>query len=130
MIWIRENIFVRYFWFLMAVHILNCTIDAPDTQPDNIPEDLSYNDIETLVEWVLEDVLEIENAISEHDEPDNNDGFSMEMKKTVWFHQVFELETATAPMPKGGASDREYLYFSAHFYPQHCCEVITPPPQA
>jgi hypothetical protein len=129
--WLRQNIYIRYFWFFMAVHILNCSVDAPDPQPDYIPEDLTYNDIESIVEWVLEDVLNIENAIPEHDEDDNEEGFSLEMKKIVWFPPVFEGKFKFAPpLTKDEISKNLNLYYLAHLRSQFCREVTTPPPQA
>jgi hypothetical protein len=129
--WLRQNIYIRYFWCLMAVHILNCSVDAPDAQPDNIPEDLTYNDIESIVEWILEDVLNIENAIPEHDEPDNEDGFSLEMKKIVWFSPIFEGKFKFAPsLTTDETSKNLGLYYLAHLRSQYHREVTTPPPQA
>jgi hypothetical protein len=128
---LRQNIYIRYFWCLMAVHILNCSVDAPDAQPDYVPEDLFYNDVESIVEWVLEDVLNIENAIPEHDEPDNEDGFSLEMKKIVWFSPIFEGRLKLAPaLITDESSKNNNLYYLAHLRSQYHREVITPPPQA
>ena len=57
----------------LALVILNFSIDAPDAYSDTVAEDLSFNDIESITEFVLEDVIGIYNAIPEHDENDYED---------------------------------------------------------
>ncbi len=71
----------RVFAFIFALYLLNFSIDSKDAHPDHIAEDLSYNDIESLVEFALEVVLGIENAVEEHEENDQDDGSSFEFKK-------------------------------------------------
>jgi hypothetical protein len=66
----RHHIMYRLLSVVMALHILNLSVDAVDALPAAIPEDLSFNEIESVVEFVLEDVLHIENALPEHDEHD------------------------------------------------------------
>lgn len=61
--------------------MLNVCVDMPDAAPDYIPEDLTVNDQESLVEMVLEKGLDIENAIEEHDEPDDSNAQNFEMSK-------------------------------------------------
>jgi hypothetical protein len=64
--------------FLLVFLIFNYSVDIPDYFGDQVPEDLSYNDIESITEFVLEIVMGIENAVPEHDEddPDKNSGFT------------------------------------------------------
>ncbi|MEO6304327.1 MAG: hypothetical protein ABIP51_14270 [Bacteroidia bacterium] len=59
----------------------------PDANPDSIPEDLTINDQESVVEIVLEQVLDIDNAIAEHDEADDTDAMNFEMCKDFKFYQ-------------------------------------------
>ncbi|MFY7998720.1 MAG: hypothetical protein ACOVSW_08975 [Candidatus Kapaibacteriota bacterium] len=66
----RHHIIYRLLSVVMALHILNLSVDAVDALPSSIPEDLSFNEIESVVEFILEDVLHIENALPEHDEHD------------------------------------------------------------
>ena len=67
---IRDSRKLRIFWLLLAVHFLNISVDSQDIRPDYTAEDLSINDQESVMEIVLEQVLEIENAVPEHDESD------------------------------------------------------------
>ncbi|SDL17827.1 hypothetical protein SAMN05421823_104575 [Catalinimonas alkaloidigena] len=57
----------------MGVYLLNLSVDAPDTTPAYLPEDLSINDQESLVELILEQVLGFEDAIAEYDDHDTED---------------------------------------------------------
>ena len=60
-------------WGIFAFHLLNISIDNPDPQPAHIPEDLTYNDQESILELVLETLLDFEEAIPESDDPDTED---------------------------------------------------------
>lgn len=76
----RQHIIFKVFCCLFAIHIFNISVDMPDSNPDNIAEDLTINDQETFVELVLEQFIGIENAIEEHDEP-GNESQSFEITK-------------------------------------------------
>ncbi|MGJ3236291.1 hypothetical protein [Marivirga sp.] len=53
--------------------MLNISIDADDPKANHIPEDLSYNEQESIVEILVEKVLGFENAIQEFDDHDPED---------------------------------------------------------
>lgn len=57
----------------MGLYLLNISVDTADLNPENIPEDLSFNDQESIVEIVVEQVLGYENAIKEYDDHDSED---------------------------------------------------------
>lgn len=57
----------------MGLYLLNISVDTADPNPDHIPEDLSFNDQESIVEIIVEQVLGYENAIKEYDDPDSED---------------------------------------------------------
>lgn len=57
----------------MGFYLLNISVDTADPYPDHIPEDLSINDQESIVEIVVEKVLGYENAIGEYDDHDTKD---------------------------------------------------------
>jgi hypothetical protein len=54
----------------MAIYLLNISVDIADKHPEHIPEDLSINDQESMVEVFVEHILGFENAIAEYDDPD------------------------------------------------------------
>jgi hypothetical protein len=124
----RQNIIFRLFWLFMAVHIFNFSVDTPDAQPDYVPEDLTFNDMESVVEIILEKVLNIENAIAEYDEKDTADGSSFEIKKPFSFFlqtnikidQVFHNKQTVV------VQTNYVEQFSSQFHP----EIVPPPPKA
>lgn len=57
----------------MGLYLLNISVDAADPKPEYIPEDLSFNDQESIIEIIIEQVLGYEDAIKEYDDHDTED---------------------------------------------------------
>jgi hypothetical protein len=57
----------------MGLFLLNVSVDAEDPNPEHIPEDLSINDQESIVEIFVEQVLGYEDAFKEYDDHDTED---------------------------------------------------------
>lgn len=57
----------------MGLYLLNTSVDTVDPNPEHIPEDLSYNDQESILEIFIEQVLGYEDAIKEYDDHDTKD---------------------------------------------------------
>ena len=124
---LRQHISTRLFWFFMALHIFNCSVDAPDMQINAIAESASHNDMESIVEIVLEKVLEIENAIPEHDESDDEGKGTNEFKKDYKLLAFLPLKTvATDIMANPQLS---HVSFSYCFEEQYIPDDLTPPPK-
>lgn len=125
---LRQHITFRLLCLFMAIHIFNWSVDAPDAQPDYIPEDLSYNDMESVAEILLEKVFDIKDAISEHDEKDTNDGIGVEYKKdffyknetTILNNKIFDYGFHIIAL-----NDYDGQYIS-----QFHLEIVPPPPKA
>lgn len=116
---------------LIAMIILNCSVDAPDLQPEYVPEDLTYNDIESIVEWVLEDVLGYQDIIKEYDDDDNSN--IAIVKKVI---EPF-LPTPTFPEYEPLPSKAEHFTSETllacaedRFFNQFISEPPSPPPWA
>jgi len=92
---IRQNILLKYLWIGLALFIFNFSIDTPDVFGDDVAEDLSFNDIESITELVLEDILGIYNACPEHDENDLDDEGGFCKKFDFKFNQNFPLKIDT-----------------------------------
>lgn len=73
---------------LLALYLLNFSVDSLDAQPDHVAEDLSYNDIESMYELILEAVLGIENAVEEHEEHDFDEERTLELEKIHLYPHV------------------------------------------
>src|SRR6218665_261079 len=78
------------FWLFMALWILNYSIDIPDPQSDAVKEDLSYNDVESVVELIFEEALGWTNFIPESDEddPEDSGGFAKKIEIAFVFRVV------------------------------------------
>lgn len=124
----RQHIIFRLVCLMLAFHIFNFSVDTPDAKPDYIPEDLTYNDIESVAELVLEKVLNIENAIAEHDENDTEDGNSFDLKKDFVYYLRTKIENDKI-FDNGlhiiASTDYDEQY-SSQFHP----EIVPPPPKS
>ncbi|NJM93500.1 MAG: hypothetical protein HC842_01530 [Cytophagales bacterium] len=124
MVKIRKNIVPRLVCFIMALHVLNLSVDAPDALPDHIPEDLSINDIESIVELMLEQLLGIEDAMDEKDEWD--DCVSLDKK----FSDIHYCLPDTQCAAKGSLTYRRQLYpFSVISWSAYLPDKNSPPPK-
>ena len=52
------------------LHVLNCSVDIPDPKGQQVTENLSFNDQESIVEIVVEKMLGFGNVIAEYDDVD------------------------------------------------------------
>ncbi|MFZ9687967.1 MAG: hypothetical protein ACO3AW_08355 [Chitinophagaceae bacterium] len=123
-----KNIFVfKFFWIITCIQILNISVDPPDGHTDSIAENLTVNEMESIVEIFLEKVLNIDNAIVEQDEPDDEAGNSIS-KTSI---DLFLISFNSAQIKKElHYSNRNNIHFSDSFYDQFTPENLTPPPQA
>ncbi len=124
---LRHHIALRFFCFLMALHILNCSADAPDLNPEWVPEDLSYNDIETIAELVVEHVWGIENAFPEHDENDSHVHF---LKKLGSGHFYLPPVSPKILLLPPSPPCHRACFCETQEASQHLPEVNSPPPWA
>ncbi|TQO38560.1 hypothetical protein GQ41_3211 [Arenibacter algicola] len=70
---IRNSIFTKILWGFMGLYLLNISVDTPDPNPNYIPEDLSFNDQESIIEIVVEQFLGYDNAFEEYDDHDTEE---------------------------------------------------------
>src|SRR5665213_3437318 len=76
----------RFFTFIIALQILNMSIDSPSAQmPPNAQNSDDFNYIDTYVEFIAEVVLKYDNAIPE---TKNREKKEMQMQKQ--FELVFQ----------------------------------------
>jgi len=126
---IRKHSIFKFFWFMMALHILNLSVDSPDPQPIHLPEDLEFNDMESIVEIILELVLEIEDAIPETDDDDSTQGLLVHNSLQLDCYQPgLGLDLIQGEVDIA-ARHGQFTYkdtYSDQFHP----EVVPPPPKA
>lgn len=113
----------------MALHILNLSVDVQDPQPEGVPEDLSYNDMESVVEIILEQVLGIENAIPEYEEDDSGHNVIVKSNfQPIFYQQQLAMDFM---LDNGDIAIKHnmFLYidnYAEQFHP----EIVPPPPKA
>lgn len=118
----------RLFCLLMALHVLNVSIDSPDrnssvTLISNQSEDLSINDIESLGELLLEECLGI--TVPEHDDPDEDSAIT-KLGQDYFFTATFVF----APLlPLIRFLLPEFTLFNTVRIPAHVLDILSPPPQ-
>lgn len=73
----------------MGLFLLNISVDSADPNPEHIPEDLCFNDQESIVEIVVEKVLGFEDAFKEYDDHDTKDhNKKKNVKIDLSFHEI------------------------------------------
>jgi len=70
---IRNSWLSKGLWSLMSIYLLNISVDAVDPEANYIPEDLSYNEQESIAEIIVEKFLGYENAFKEFDDNDSDE---------------------------------------------------------
>jgi hypothetical protein len=124
---LREALSARKVYaFLLAMYLFNYSIDSRDAHLDHIGEDLSYNDVESIVEFTLEYVLGIENAMKEHDEQDDDNG-------SIFGHSVYIVNTAMSELlnySDFGAEVVHHYSNPSQSLSQASPEINSPPPRA
>ncbi|MDX2286046.1 MAG: hypothetical protein NW241_17900 [Bacteroidia bacterium] len=82
---------------LLAVQVLNLSVDVRDVQPAHLPENLTCNDIESFVELIVEEWLDVEDAIGEYDDSDGSGLLKSAQTLDLYYHPVSEIRiTASA----------------------------------
>ncbi len=110
--------------FLLAIYLLNFSVDSRDMHPDHVAEDLSLNDIESVVEFALEVVFGIEGAVGEHDE---NDQDHTTRGISILYLCHLPLEYDLFPAVKTLAHD--YAVPSCGTYVNNAADILSPPPR-
>lgn len=78
---IRNIKFTGILWGVLAMYFLNISVDVSNSFANDVPENLSYNKQESIIEMLVEKVFGFENAIAEYDEQDTDQ--SLQFKKNV-----------------------------------------------
>ncbi len=117
---------LRFFWGLLAFFLLNISIDVADATHPAAAEDLSFNEQESIVEFVLEQIIGIEDAIPESE--DNDASQNSVLKKTTsidyFIPAIIEINNQNIHSVKTVFFSHQHI-FSSNSY----LNIITPPPE-
>lgn len=96
----------------MGLYLLNISVDTADPNPEYIPEDLSFNDQESIIEIVVEHVLGYEDAIKEYDDHDTEDHNKKSSVKIDLTSQSFVVNTLNqSPIETTGRKFPDYTTY-------------------
>lgn len=90
-IWMQSSGFPRLMAGFLALVVINLSVDSPDYTSAELCEDLALNEQESIVEILLEQVMGIENAIPEHDDPHQNDAVKKPVLKLAFRFEMPEF---------------------------------------
>lgn len=120
---IREKV-CRCLAWVVAICLFNSIIDMPNNDFIQMTQ-VEFNEIETVAEWVLEEVADIENAVPEQEEEDHQQSFLKD--KQDWLAQerwMPGLPSITEDNIKNGIYNRSFdsPFCGRHFPPpKYCC---------
>ncbi|WP_460934694.1 hypothetical protein [Spirosoma humi] len=128
---IHNPIWHRLFCLLMAFYVINVSIDAPDgyVSPNSqgeYREDLSFNEIESFFELVLEVGFGLNDAVPEHDESDEEEDqltkifMDWSIPGPVIVYLVNPVASFRLPI---------LMAYTGISYLSNPSEITTPPPQ-
>lgn len=86
---LRNSMFTKLLWGFMSLYLLNISVDTTDLSPVNIPEDLSFNDQESIIELIVEKLLGFEDVIKEYDDCDSDQNTIKRGQKLDFFNNTF-----------------------------------------
>ncbi|TLF45400.1 hypothetical protein [Maribacter aurantiacus] len=110
----------------MGVYLLNISVDTIDPKPEYIPENLAFNDQESIVEIVVEQLLGFEEAFEEFDDPDTEEhNTSSKVKINLISAFFFEYGLDTSNFETAIKTFPNYRMHLPHGFGQ----LITPPPK-
>jgi hypothetical protein len=116
----------------MALNIFNLSVDVKDATDCYMPEDLSINDQESFIEIVVEKWLGYENALSEHDEPDQESGGTIDFQKVTYTNtsqQIYIKQEALNLSCENDYRQHSFIY-KPNFIQIPFLDIVSPPPKA
>ncbi|TRW22067.1 hypothetical protein FMM05_19150 [Flavobacterium zepuense] len=126
---IKKYTNARLLCLLIALHILNFSIDNPHTLFEHNKVDTDFNEVDSVVELVLEDVMNIDNAIPEHHSktPLTN---KFNAKKVVWTFEHYEPIVFKEAVAENYKEVFANNFYSNPIYNSPLVNIFSPPPQA
>ena len=111
----------------MGIYLLNISVDTADTTPEYLPEDLSINDQESLIEILVEQVLGFENTFCEYDEPDTED-YTKKKNPNIDLIVLFSIEPNSSKEPAYISNQRYPIYKAC--LTKGYSQLTSPPPKS
>ena len=121
-----RNHFGRCFAFLIAIQILNMSIDSPSAQmPKNIPGAENFNYIDTYVVFIAEVILKYNNAI-----PETKHRTQKELQMQKQFELAIQQNVVMKISPIETKSTEVALFHPDCYACRYVGEITPPPPKS
>lgn len=108
----------------MSIYLFNVSVDPKDVTNLYGREDIRVNEIESIVELVVEEVMDFEEAIPEHHDQDGEKN-TFKGLSTLFTPTIFLFNINIISLNEGLAS----LFLSSKA-PSRSADVLAPPPKA
>lgn len=119
----RTRFFMTFISWMVMLQLFNISFDPAD--PHHGPEDLTINDIESCVEFVLEVVLGHTDAIDEVDDQDEDSGNPTNSLTLFATEKILAISKKEFEI-----SQRVNCLYTALSVPNFCPVIICPPPRS
>jgi hypothetical protein len=123
---IQNSFFAKFLWGFMGLYLLNISVDTADPNPEFIPEDLSYNDQESIIEILIEKVFGFDDAIKEYDDRDNED---LIKKNNINIDLLLQLTASTQSTDIALECRKSHFSFKEAKLTHGFIEIEDPPPK-
>ncbi|MXN92883.1 hypothetical protein GR160_16780 [Flavobacterium sp. Sd200] len=125
---IRCHIANKVLCMLMALHILNFSIDNPHTLFEHNKVDADFDEVDSIVELVLEDVLQIEDAIPENHRK-TPITYKFNVKKMVWLFEEYKALQFKKTIAVNFKPAVTNTFYSHQIYNSPLLSLFSPPPE-
>lgn len=111
----------------MALYLLNCSVDSPDGHPNYVVPDASFNDQESIIEVVVEQLLGYEDAIPENEDTDSEQHSNLKKSKYIDFYILRDLNpNSTNALVE---INKTHLFQNHKAFLNPFLEIQSPPPK-
>lgn len=120
-----KNHISRLFAFIVAIQILNMSIDTPSAQVQSGKGSDNFNYIDSYVEYITEVILKFENAI-----PESKNRQQKELQQHKQFEVAFQKITPLIITFFETKPEKKFSNYSDKYAFQFIKEINPPPPKA
>lgn len=110
---------------MVTLQIVNLSVDPADPIGDSLFEG-TFNEMESIMEIVAEQIFNIEDCFPEHDEPDNPGKIPVEIVKHITYFFSINKDSQTL-FPHSDCQIRPNSF--RRFSSQHVSDIFSPPPE-
>ena len=124
---LEESKIIRFFWFCLMLHVLNCSVDIPDPNGQHVSENLSFNDQESIVEILVEKILGFGNVIAEYDDVDGRKHDKMQATYSLDLVYFSILKLFSYQETDFKEKGRSSFFYLKHYSLEHIKNFLHPP---